>query len=136
MINRPMGKGVRALLSIVLLSIGLSSCDYWPPALQAQLEQMQIEVQIATAERAKLQGQLTDIQRMKDELQIRVDELARSNSEFSKLVSTLEQALSTEREKVSRLVRMSHQPSSGKATMKATQKSQLKKKSVATRTKP
>ena len=63
MINQPVDSGVRVLL-FVGLSIGLSSCDYWPPALQAQIEQMQVEAQIATAERAKLQSQLTNTMKM------------------------------------------------------------------------
>jgi hypothetical protein len=136
MINQPVDSGVRGLLFVGLLSIGLSGCDYWPPALQAQIEQMQVEAQIATAERAKLQSQLTDTMKMKDELQSRVDELSRTNSGFSKRISTLELALLTEREKVDRLTRVLHQPPSSKITKKVAPNLPSKKKPVATKTKP
>ena len=39
--------------ALMTLSMTVSGCDYWPPALQAQIEQLQQEAQLATADRAK-----------------------------------------------------------------------------------
>ena len=128
MTSQVMGRAGGSLLLIGLTSFGLGGCDYWPPALQAQIEQMQVDAQIATAERAKLQGQLTETMKMKEELQVRVDELTRSNRELSGRVSTLDQVLATERERFSRLAKAAQKPASAKTVVKAAQKTPPKKK--------
>lgn len=128
MTRQVMGRVGGVLLLIGLTTFGLAGCDYWPPALQAQIEQMQVDAQIATAERAKLQGQLTETMKMKEELQVRVDELTRSNRELSGRVSTLEQVLASEREKFGRLAKAAQKPASAKTVVKTTQKTQPKKK--------
>ena len=107
----------------------LNGCDYWPPALQAQIEQMQVETQIAMAERAKLQGQLTEAMKTKEELQVRVDELSRSNRELSGRVSHLDQALAAERQKPARHVTGSQKSAPAKAAVKNTHKAAVPKKS-------
>ncbi|HJU04279.1 MAG TPA: hypothetical protein VJ692_03940 [Nitrospiraceae bacterium] len=126
MIGQAVGRAGGAVLVIALTSLSLSGCDYWPPALQAQIEQMQVDAQIATAERAKLQSQLADTMKMKEELQIRVDELTRSNREYSGRVTTLEQNLASEREKAHRLARGSAKPAQTRSMMKAAHKSPKK----------
>ncbi len=128
MTRQVMGRVGGSLLLIGLTSFGLAGCDYWPPALQAQIEQMQVDAQIATAERAKLQGQLTETMKMKEELQVRVDELTRSNRELSGRVSTLEQVLASEREKFGRLAKAAQKPAPAKTVVKTTQKTPPKKK--------
>src|SRR5919106_975202 len=90
-------------IAITLSVAGATGCDYWPPALQAQIEQLQLEAQVALAERATLQSQLMDVTKLKEELADRVEELTRSNRELSSKVVSLEQALGAERQKVSRL---------------------------------
>jgi hypothetical protein len=127
MTRQVMGRVGGLLLLIGLTTFGLAGCDYWPPALQAQIEQMQVDAQIATAERAKLQGQLTETMKMKEELQVRVDELTRSNRELSGRVSTLEQVLASEREKFGRLAKAAQKPLA-KTVVKTTQKTPQKKK--------
>jgi DNA repair exonuclease SbcCD ATPase subunit len=130
MTSQAMGRAIGSLLLIGLTGLGLSGCDYWPPALQAQIEQMQVDAQIAIAERAKLQGQLTETMKMKEELQVRVDDLTRSNRELSGRVSTLEQALASEREKISRMAKSAHKPAPAKAVAKTDHKTTAKKKST------
>jgi chaperonin cofactor prefoldin len=51
----------------------LAGCDYWPPALQTQIEQLRSELQTVTMEKAQLQTQLTSLSRAKDDLQMQVD---------------------------------------------------------------
>ncbi|WP_447976769.1 hypothetical protein [Candidatus Nitrospira bockiana] len=86
-------------------AIFTTGCDYWPPALQAQIEQLQAEAQATAAERAKLLGQLNEANKIKDELQARVDDLSRTNRELMAKVSGLEQALVAEKEKVTHLAK-------------------------------
>lgn len=135
MTTQPISRTIKRLLVYGFLGLGLTGCDYWPPALQAQIEQMQVEAQLATAERAKLQGQLTDMLKMKEELQVRVDELTRVNREFSGRVSTLEHTISMERDKANRLAKVSHKPAPAKTIISPIHKPSSQKKSLDTKTK-
>jgi hypothetical protein len=111
--------------------MAVSGCDYWPPALQAQIEQLQQEAQIAAAERTKMVAQVSESNAAKQELQARVDDLTRSNRELSGRVSGLEQALTAEREKASRLAKAASKPvpaKSAKSVAKAAAKKTAKKK--------
>ena len=56
----------------------LAGCDYWPPALQTQIEQLRSELQTVTMEKAQLQNQMTSLAKAKDDLQMQVDDLSRS----------------------------------------------------------
>jgi len=84
---------------------GMTGCDYWPPALQAQIEQLKAETQAAAAERANLENQVKEAVRAKDDVQVRLDELTRLNRELAMNVSTLKQQLDTEREKTAKLTK-------------------------------
>jgi chaperonin cofactor prefoldin len=112
----------------MMMSMAVSGCDYWPPALQAQIEQLQQEAQIAAAERTKMVAQLNESNAAKQELQARVDDLTRSNREFTGRVSGLEQALTAEREKTSRLAKAASKPVSVKSVAKPAAKKTAKKK--------
>ena len=48
MIRTAMVRNLVAVAAITLVSVGLSGCDYWPPALQTQIEQLRSELQSAT----------------------------------------------------------------------------------------
>jgi hypothetical protein len=111
-----------------MMSMAVSGCDYWPPALQAQIEQLQQEAQIAAAERTKMVAQVSESNAAKQELQARVDDLTRSNRELSGRVSGLEQALAAEREKTSRLAKAAAKPVPAKSVAKAAAKKTAKKK--------
>lgn len=91
------GWGTGFLLCVA--ASGLSGCDYWPPALQAQIEQLRSEAQLAAAERAKVEGQLRDAIKQRDEMQARVDELTRLNRDLAARTSALEQSLTAEQQK-------------------------------------
>lgn len=98
----------------MVLAVGmaatLSGCDYWPPALQAQIEQLKAEVQAAAAERASLDNQLKDAVKAKEELQARLDELARLNRELAGNIANLKQTLDAEREKTAKLGKSASKP--------------------------
>ena len=61
----------------------LSGCDYWPPALQTQIEQLRSELQTVTMERAQLQTQMTSVMKAKDDLQAQVNDLFETNRDKS-----------------------------------------------------
>ncbi|MGQ0667797.1 MAG: hypothetical protein ACT4O4_12265, partial [Nitrospiraceae bacterium] len=57
------------------LVLSLAGCDYWPPALQAQIEQLRSEVQTLTMEKTQLQGQVNELSKAKQDLHAQMDEL-------------------------------------------------------------
>ena len=114
--------------ALMMMSMAVSGCDYWPPALQAQIEQLQQEAQIAAAERTKMVTQLNESNAAKQELQARVDDLTRSNRELTGKLSAVEQALTAEREKTSRLAKAASKPGSSKTVAKTAAKKTAQKK--------
>lgn len=76
----------------------LTGCDFWPPALQAQIEQLHAEAQQAAADKALLQNQLNAANKAKEELQIRVEDLTRVNKEKSAMIANLEHTIAAARE--------------------------------------
>jgi septal ring factor EnvC (AmiA/AmiB activator) len=134
------GRGGAVLLVAAVLA--LSGCDYWPPALQAQIEQLKGDLQIAAAERAKLETQLKEMGQMRDQLQVRADELTRLNRELAARVQTLETNLKTEQDKSAKLtkgVKTAPAKTSAKTSTKSTAKSTGKKKPTSkpkTKSKP
>ena len=67
------GKLLCGVGALMMMSMAVSGCDYWPPALQAQIEQLQQEAQIAAAERTKMVAQVSESNAAKQELQARVE---------------------------------------------------------------
>ena len=49
------------------LAVSLVGCDYWPPTLQDEIEQLRAEIQTLTMEKAQLQAQVVDLAKMKQE---------------------------------------------------------------------
>lgn len=122
------GRALCGFAVLMMMSMAMSGCDYWPPALQAQIEQLQQEAQIAAAERTKMVAQLNESNTAKQELQARVDDLTRSNRELTGKISAVEQALTAEREKSSRLAKAASRPVSAKSVTKPAAKKTDKKK--------
>lgn len=117
--------GLATLLS--MMGIGLSGCDYWPPALQAEIEQLRSELQTTTAEKSRLERQLADMTKAKDDLQARVEDLSRVNRERAGQITTLEANLAAEREKVAKLTQGPAKKSPAKTSSKASAKKKATK---------
>jgi predicted RNase H-like nuclease (RuvC/YqgF family) len=124
----------RAFVFLVLIVVpigGVAGCDYWPPALQSQIEQLRSEVQMAAAERARFENQVKDAVKSRDELQARADELSRINRELTTRVANLEAVIMAEREKAAKMSKPG-QKASPKAAAKKPAKAPAKKKTPAT----
>lgn len=78
-------------------ALGLMGCDYWPPALQAEIEQLRSEAQTLTMEKTQLQAQVIDLSKTKQELQGQVDELSRINRDKSGMITSLQNQLDVTR---------------------------------------
>jgi chromosome segregation ATPase len=78
----------------------LAGCDYWPPALQTQIEQLRSELQTVTMEKAQLQTQLASLGKAKDDLQMQVDDLVRTNRDKSTMIASLQSSVTTLQERL------------------------------------
>ena len=112
----------RAVMGLSVLGVGamlmLTGCDFWPPALQAQIEQLHSEAQQAAADKALLQNQLNAANKAKEELQIRVEDLTRVNKEKSAMIANLEHTIAAARERAVKPAKSHTIKPTGKAVAK------------------
>ena len=127
MIRTVMVRNLAAVAAITIFSVGLSGCDYWPPALQTQIEQLRSELQSATVEKTLLQNQLASVTKVKDDLQVQVDDLARANRDKSSMINSLQNSLAAAQERLAKSAKVAT-PKSGaaKPSAKVTQKAPAK----------
>ena len=126
-----------SLAAAAMCGGGLVGCDYWPPALQTQIEQLRSELQTATAERAQLQNQLVALTKAKDDLQMQVDDLSRANREKSSMISSLQNSLAAAQDRLAKQTKSapakaSTAKASTKPSSKAVTKTPAKKKTTVT----
>jgi septal ring factor EnvC (AmiA/AmiB activator) len=127
-----MVRNLVAVAAITLVSVGLSGCDYWPPALQTQIEQLRSELQSATMEKAQLQNQLASIAKVKDDLQAQVNDLSRANQDKSTMIASLQNALTAAQGRLAKSAKVATpKTSAAKPATKVTQKAPAKKKAPA-----
>lgn len=90
---------MRLIGTVVGLSftLGLVGCDYWPPALQAEIEQLRAETQTLTIEKTQLQDQVIELSKTKQELQEQFNELSRINREKTGIITGLQNQLDAAR---------------------------------------
>ncbi len=115
----------RAVMGLCVLgvsSIVLTGCDFWPPALQAQIEQLHSEAQQAAADKALLQNQLNAANKAKEELQIRVEDLTRVNKEKSTMIASLEHTIAAARERAAKAVKTNTAKPAAKPAVKKSTK--------------
>ena len=109
------------------LVLTLTGCDYWPPALQAQIEQLRSEVQTLTMEKTQLQGQVSELSKARQDMQAQVDDLSRMNREKTGMITSLQNQLDAMR---ARAAKASTAKTPSKSTAKSAAKAPAKKKAV------
>ena len=114
--------GVAGIVVAVGLVAGLTGCDYWPPALQTQIEQLRSELQTVTAEKTQLQTQLASLAKVKDDLQAQVDDLNRSNRDKSTMIASLQSTVTALQERINKVSK----PTTAKAPAKTPAKVAVK----------
>jgi peptidoglycan hydrolase CwlO-like protein len=137
MTQKAMVRKLVAVAAITIASIGLSGCDYWPPALQTQIEQLRSELQMVTMEKAQLQNQLASFSKMKDDLQAQVDDLTRASRDKSTMINSLQNSLSAAQERLLRSAKAATPKASvakPSANVKQTAPAKKKAPAKATRT--
>ena len=132
MIRTMMVRNLVAAAAITLSAVSLSGCDYWPPALQAQLEQLRSELQTVTAEKAQLENQVASFAKVRDDLQAQVDDLTKANRDKSAMIGNLQNNLAAAQERLAKSVKVTT-PKTGaaKPSAKVAPKAPAKKKAAA-----
>jgi len=127
-----MVRNLVTVAAITLISVGLSGCDYWPPALQTQIEQLRSELQSVTMEKGQLQNQLASMAKVKDDLQTQVNDLSKANQDKSIMIASLQHGLSAAQSRLAKSAKVATpKAGAGKPTAKTTQKAPAKKKAPA-----
>ena len=122
--TRPANSTLGAMVLVGLL-LTMTGCDYWPPALQAQVEQLRSETQTLTMEKTQLQNHVNDLTKAKQDLQTQIDDLGRMNREKTGMINSLQNQLDTLRAKT---VKAMAPKTPAKATVKPAAKQSVKKK--------
>lgn len=124
----------KVLCAVFVLS--LAGCDYWPPALQVQIEQLRSEIQTVTTEKTQLQSQVDELLEANQELQARFNELSRVNQEKSSLITNLQRQVDTLRTKTVKATgshKRSAKPAAKLSSPKPAAKQPVKKKPASKR---
>lgn len=90
MVNRKTMGRFLGMAGCVALGLSVTGCDYWPPTLQSQIEQLQSDVQAVTAENMQLQSQVNELSTANQNLQVRFNEVNRVNQEKSHVIASLQ----------------------------------------------
>ena len=131
MIRTMMVRNLVAVAAITLSAVSLSGCDYWPPALQAQVEQLRAELQTVTAEKAQLENQVASFGKVRDDLQAQVDDLTKANRDKSAMIGNLQNNLAAAQERLAKSVKVTMpKPGAAKPSAKVAPKAPAKKKAA------
>lgn len=76
-------------LGLILVAMTITGCDYWPPALLTQLEQLRIHVQDLSDERAEMEARLRQAIMSQEELEGQVLDLTRQNETLRHSITSL-----------------------------------------------
>ena len=127
-----MVRNLVAVAALTIVSMGLSGCDFWPPALQTQIEQLRSELQSVTMEKTQLQNQLASIAKVKDDLQAQVDDLSRASRDKSTMLNSLQNSLAAAQGRLAKSAKAAT-PKAGtvKPSTKVKPKAPAKKKALA-----
>jgi len=127
-----MVRNLVGVAAMTIFAVGLSGCDYWPPALQTQIEQLRSELQSASMEKTQLQNQLASISKVKDDLQTQVDDLTRANRDKSSMMNSLQNSLAASQQRLAKSAKVTT-PKAGavKPSATVTKKASAKKKAPA-----
>lgn len=112
------------------LALSVTGCDYWPPALQAQIEQLRSEIQTLTMEKTQLQAQVNELSKAKQDMQMQLDELNRVNREKTGMLTNLQNQLDAMRAKA---VKAIAPKAPAKSSVKPAAKQPIKKKKATKR---
>ncbi len=84
---------------MVFSSLGLSGCDYWPPALQNEIETLRAELNDALDERQRLEMENTELKSLQISMKREVEDKARENEALKDRLSVRSRRVSNQSRK-------------------------------------
>lgn len=94
--DRPLSSGflkkisATACLSASVLGIlSLAGCDFWPPALHTQIEELRADLNEAVAENLRLEQDNSELRKLHDSMQRTIEEQERNNAVMRDRIETL-----------------------------------------------
>lgn len=93
-------------LGLALIAMTITGCDYWPPALLTQLEQLRIHVQDLSDERAEMEAHLRESILSQEELQGQVLDLTRQNETLRQSITSLKQTQTQQQARSPRIAKV------------------------------
>src|SRR2546426_2601516 len=63
--------------------IGLSGCDWWPPALQQQIGELDAKVKAVEAEKSAVLKKMADVSQAAEDCRVKSDQMAKSQADRS-----------------------------------------------------
>ena len=93
-------------------SIGLSGCDYWPPALHSQIEELRADLNDALDERQRLDIENSELRKLQASMQQEVEDKSHENDELRSRLA----AQTKEKEQLARAERKSRAVTSSSKT--------------------
>ena len=73
--------------------IGVSGCDWWPPALQQQIGDLQAKVKAAEAEKSALLKKVSEVSQTAEDCRAQSDQMAKAQADLKARVDQLQVAL-------------------------------------------
>ena len=89
---RDTARGVGAIALAGCL-IGLSGCDWWPPALQQQIGELEAKVKAAEAEKSALLKKVTEVSQTAEDCRAQSDQMVKTQADLKARVDQLQVAL-------------------------------------------
>ncbi len=80
-------------ITLAACLIGLSGCDWWPPALQQQIGELEAKVKAADAERSALLKKVADVSQAAEDCKTKSDQMAKAQADLQARVDQLQAAL-------------------------------------------
>lgn len=73
--------------------IGLSGCDWWPPALQQQIGELDAKVKAAEAEKSAVLKKMADVSQAAEDCKAQSDQMVKTQADLKARVDQLQTAL-------------------------------------------
>ena len=93
-----------AVRSVVLVGLlaGASGCDWWPPTLQERIGQQEMQIKVLQAEKARMQGQVTEVSKKLEEVKTQAAQMEQANGVLKTQVEQLTASLAQAEAKAAR----------------------------------
>ena len=80
-------------MAVIGILVGLSGCDWWPPALQERIGAQEAKIKGIEAEKAAMQTKVAELMKATKEFEVQVAQVTQANVRLRAQVDQLAEAL-------------------------------------------